>query len=70
MKISPGKQKEIDEEVARHLERLKKEFEAGILVGEAIRNADVTYSVMNMESGKTFGFSSDNEVKYADVTSG
>ena len=42
----------------------------GSLKEEDIENADETHFVVNMDNGRTFGFTGDVEVRYADVTSG
>lgn len=70
LQISPAKQLEIEQEVARHLGRMKQGFENGDVDENNISNADETHFIFNMDNGKTLGFCGDEEVRYADVTSG
>ena len=56
-------------EVARHLGHLKHGFHSGDLDENDMSNADETHFMVNMDNGKTLGFSGDQSVRYADVTS-
>lgn len=68
-KMRPGKNIELEKDVARHLGRLKKYFESGELEEQCISNADETHFVFNMDDGRTLGLPNDQDVRYADVTS-
>lgn len=70
LQLSPAKQLEVEQEVARHLGKMKKGFESGEYDENHMSNADETHFIINMDNGKTMGFCGDKEVKYADVTSG
>ena len=56
-------------EVARHLCLLKHGFDSGYLDKNDMSNAEETHSMVNMDNGKTLGFSGDHSVRYADFTS-
>lgn len=69
LKISAEKTIELEKFVARHLGRLNKSFESGYLYEVCISNADKTHFVFNVDDGCTVGFTNDQDVRFANVTS-
>jgi hypothetical protein len=59
-----------EKEIAYHLGVIAREFQWGALDENLVENADETHFVINMDNGKTLGFSGENDVKYAEVVSG
>ena len=70
LKMSPEKTVQLEEEMERHLGRLNIGFNNGKFVEDDIGNADETHFQFDMTDGKTLGFTNDEEVRYADMTSG
>ena len=70
LQLSNEKEVYIAKTVAYHLGQLKRDFDSGKLDENYVENMDETHFVFNMDDGKTLGFIGDNEVKYADVSSG
>lgn len=68
--VSRSKQDQIEKEVAYHLGQLAKGFREGLLDENNVENADETHFVINVDNGRTLGFSGEEDVKYADVVSG
>lgn len=68
--VSPEVQQQIHRRVAYFLGNTAREFMAGTLLEENVENADETHFLINVDDKKTLGFRGDDEVKYADVTSG
>lgn len=69
-KLSPSKELELEIEVAQHLGMTRRILTTGTVDENDIGNADLPDFLINMESGRTLGFSGSSDVKYADVTSG
>ena len=69
-KNSPRKMLFIEKQVAHHLGVLARQFRSGELKGDDVENADETHFVIDMDNGRTLGFSGQEEVKYADAVSG
>lgn len=71
-KIEPDPEKmlEAEREVARHLGKLKKAYQTGESDEQYMTNADERHFIINMDNGQCSGLCGDEEVKYADVTSG
>ena len=57
-------------EVVRYLGRLQRAFASGDLEEDGVANMEETHFIINIDNGKTLGFRGDEEVKYADVSSG
>lgn len=70
LKVSPEKTIALEKDVSRHLGILKRGFENGDFDEKLMSNADETHFIFNMDNGRTLGLTADEEVKYADVTSG
>lgn len=70
LKISPEKTCALDKYVAHHLGHLKLGFENVELDEECISIANVTHVVINIDDGRTLGFENDQDIRYADITSG
>ena len=68
--MSAAKQLFIEKEVAFHLGTFNREFETGAIDENYVENTDETHFTINMDNGRTLGFSGESEVKYADVFSG
>lgn len=66
----PEKIIELGKATARHLGWLKFGFSSADFKGEYMLNANKTYFILNMDSGKTLCLSGDDEVRYSDVKSG
>jgi hypothetical protein len=60
----------MEEEVAVHLGKLKRDLESGALIEDNVENGDETHFYINLDNGRTLGFIGDEHVKYADVVSG
>eukprot|EP00171_Calliarthron_tuberculosum_P022372 IDg22372t1 len=70
LQTSPAKELFIEKEVAFHLGVLARQFRNKELDEIDVENADETHFVINIDNGRTLGFSGESEVKYADVVSG
>lgn len=70
LQMIPAMQLEIEHEVIRHLGRMKRWFENEDFDENSIRNDEETQFIFNMDRRKTLCFYGDDEVWYADVTSG
>lgn len=68
--MSTAKTVELEKEVAHHLRVLRKRFEWGDIDKDNVSDVDETHFVLNMDNGRTFRFTSDEHMRYADVTSG
>ncbi|EGZ16438.1 hypothetical protein PHYSODRAFT_502225 [Phytophthora sojae] len=68
--LSQPKILHIEKEVAFHLGELQRGFADGSLDENAIENIDETHFVIDFDTGKTLGFSGEQQTKYADVVSG
>lgn len=68
--LSPSKQNEIDEDVARHLAYMYRLLSSGAAGEHDIKNADETHFVVNTNNNRTLGFAGESEIEYADVVSG
>lgn len=60
----------LEEEFDRHIERLTKAFESGAIDENSVSKAKKTHIIFNMDDVRTLGFANDQEVQYADVTTG
>lgn len=59
LQISPPKRLYIEQDVARHLSRLKKGFNNGDFDETNISNADETHFIINMDNEKPLAFPGD-----------
>ena len=69
-RCSPAKEEELEASVAHHLGTVSGLLSAGKMDENDVENADETNFIINVDNGRTLGFSGDKEVKYADVVSG
>jgi hypothetical protein len=67
LNCSPGKEIQIEMQVAHHLGVLQRGFQTGIFDENLIENINETHFVINMGNGRTLGFRGDTTMKYADV---
>lgn len=67
---SPAKEEELEASVAHHLGTVSGLLSAVKMDENDVENADETHFIINVDNGRTPGFSGDKEVKYADVVSG
>lgn len=70
LQLAPDALLLIEKRVAYFLGTIARDIQSGALAEENIENADETHFMINMDDGKTLGFRGDQQVKYADVTSG
>lgn len=70
LKVSPEKRAELEKGVTCHIGRLKRGSKSGELDQNCIIIADETHFVFNMNDGCTLGFTNNQQVSYADATSG
>ena len=68
-RVSPEKELQIQQDVARHLGDMKRMLTNGKVDENDIGNADETHFVINMDNGRTLGFSGEDDLKYTDVVS-
>lgn len=69
-RMSPAKEMEIEIAVASHLGTMCGLLTSGKVDESNLENADETHFIINVDNGKTLGFSGCDDVKYADVVSG
>ena len=69
-KFSPAKIERLEKQVAYHLGVMARGFRSGELNEDCIENVDETHFVIDVDNGRTLGFSGKSEVKYADAVSG
>eukprot|EP00474_Spongospora_subterranea_P005517 CRZ05975.1 hypothetical protein [Spongospora subterranea] len=68
--VSPAHHEHMEKLVAFHLGEVGRRFRSGDLDENLVENVDETHFVINMDNGRTLGFKGDDDVKYADVSSG
>lgn len=67
---SPSRIVELEKEAVRHMGQLKRGLESQELQEENMSGAEETHVIDSLDNGNKFGANGDNEVQYADVTSG
>lgn len=70
LKLSPEKSRELEIDIVSQLGRLRIGFENREFIEEGMENVDETHFLSDMSDGRTLGFTNDDKVCYADVTSG
>ena len=68
--MSPQKEFQNEKEIAFCLGIMKRSFESNLIYENDVQNMDETHFVINVDNGRTLGFTGEDHIKDADVVSG